>query len=555
MQNSPKKRRGRPTRIDVPVPFHDFLVTHVRTRSGPFSFHGHKVLIRIAEALAKPDIPRVDILKATQIGLTTLAGFGYGLWEAAANRRNVGYYLPTDKMARELAGERLRHAAGDKLAAEMTANIVEGIVRVAQARIYVRGLHTILGALSVPLDVSLYDEVDDLNREHFLWARQRLDGSSYAREIAFACGRFPGEGIDARFQEGTQEHRHLTCPACGLGDQVPELLFPDNVQRVQKQWQVVCTKCGAALDVEEHGRWVAHYPGRRDVGVSFRVSALSMPFMSLDRLMREWQATERERRLLAPFRCSKLALPDAADRQALTSEDLKSTLGCHVAAPPRLWSETVHEPTFVGIDTGDWCHLAAAVLRGTDKCTYVMFEKVRGEDLIERLKAIDERCRFAGLLIDQRPEGSLARAVCRAFPGVSYLQQFSSAEGVSAKVLAGESFPVLTFDREDTLSEWCDLVRHKPPRISFPWAVARQDGAYVAFLESDVACHILAGAQRIETTDTAGYTVHRFRSGSVENHYFMACVFAWRIAEHVRRRYVSPREIGLVGRRVTEELR
>jgi hypothetical protein len=134
---------------------------------------------------------------------------------------------------------------------------------------------------------------------------------------------------------------------------------------------------------------------------------------------------------------------------------------------------------------------------------------------------------------------------------VSYLQQFTTTEAETTKELAGESFRVLSFDREETLSAWCDLVRWKPPRILFPSAVARSEGSDVAFLESEVARHILAGAQRIETTDATGYTVYRFRSGSVENHYLMACVFAWRIAEHVRGRRVSPREIGLVGRRTT----
>jgi len=542
-----KRPRSRTSRRALPAApdagLREFLTSFIQTRTGPFSFEHHTALVGICDALADPDIPRIDVLKATQIGLTTLAGFGCGLWEAAVHRRNVGYFLPTNKMARELVGERLRHAAHEDLAERMRVNSSDGIVRAGEGRIYVRGLYSILSALSVPLDVNLYDEVDDLNREHFLWARQRLDGSAYAREIAFACGRHPGEGIDARFQEGTQHHWHLRCRACGKADQVPELLFPENVRRVEDMWRVVCVGCGAPLDVEADGRWVAHYPDRGST--SFRVSALAIPRMRLDRLMREWQAAQTDRRLLAPFRCSKLALPDAADRLALTAEDIGRAVGDYAPTVSA-------EHSYVGIDTGDWCHLAVAVIADADKICYVNFERMRGEALVERLKTLDRTFHFAGLLIDQRPEGSLARAVCRAFPGVSYLQQFASAEREDTKPLAGESFRVLSFEREETLGAWCDLVRRKPPRLIFPRTVDQTHES--SFLESDVARHILTGAQRAESTDRTGHTVYRFRGGAVENHYFMASVFAWRIAGHMCGRQVSAEDIALVGQRVTEEL-
>ena len=539
-------RRRKAAKNATPSGFLEFLAVSIRTRSGPFSFAGHRALEPIAATLADPTIPRIDILKATQIGMTTLAGFGYALWEAAANGHNVGYFLPTEKMAREMVGQRLRHATCGDLTAHLRVVMDEGIVVVSHpgtgdGRIYTRGLHSVLGAISVPLDVNLYDEVDDLDREHFLWARQRLDGSQYAREIAFACGRYPGEGMDARFLEGTQHHWHLRCPACGRDDQVPELLFPENVRRIDGAWRVVCVACGRPLDVEVDGRWVAHYPDRESR--SYRVSALVIPHVRLDRIMREWRAAEREQRLLAPFRSSKLALPDAADRQALTVEDLARAVGDPAAA------QVPATPAYVGIDTGDWCHLAVVMVGATDKLAYVYFERTSGEALVDRLRTLASRFSFAGILIDQRPEGAIARAVCRAFPSIAFLQQFGPTEAEKVKPLAGEAFHVLAFEREETLGAWCDLVRRMPPGILFPRAVENTD-----FLASDVVRHILAGAQRVEAADATGGTVLRFRSGAVENHWFMACVFAWRIMEHLCGRRIGPGDIGLVGERTMVEL-
>lgn len=521
------------------IPFPEFLTRHLRTRSGPFSFAGHRALEEVAAAIADPEIPRVDILKATQIGMTTLAGFGLGLWELTRGH-NAGYFLPTDAMSRELLGQRLRHAVSPELAEDLNIVVQDRIAALGDARLYVRGLHSMLGALSVPLDINLYDEVDDLNREHFLWARQRLDGSHYAREIAFACGRHPAEGIDARFQEGTQHHRHLTCPACGMADQIPELLFPDNLQPVDTVWRIVCIRCGAPLDTEDPAiaQWVPHYPDRRDVSVSFRISALSIPWVRLDRLAREWRSAERQPRLIAPFRCSKLALPDAADRQALTADDLARVTGAHRAAP----SPYFDGPAFIGIDTGDICHLAVAQVIRADTLRYVWFDAMPGEALPERVAQLVRAFDPGGILIDQRPEGALARTICRAHPGIAYLQRFATADAETITSQAEREYRVLSFDREETLAEWCDVVKRGPVHVLLPGIIGSE-----AFADSAPARHILAGAQRIEVSDRAGQTVYRFRSGALENHYFMAAVFAWRIAEHLHGRRFEAGDVGLIG--------
>ena len=177
---------------------------------------------------------------------------------------------------------------------------------------------------------------------------------------------------------------------------------------------------------------------------------------------------------------------------------------------------------------------------------YIRFEAVPSEELVRRVGVLVERFRANGILIDQRPDGELARALYREHRGITFLQRFSSSEGEKAKMQVNALYRVLSFDREETLGAWCDLVRRGPRHVTFPKSA---DG--VPFTESAPARHILTGACRIEAREGNGLTVHRFRSGSVENHWFMASVFAWRIAEHQRGRRVRVDEIRLVGERVT----
>ena len=64
-------------------------------------------------------------------------------------------------------------------------------------------------------------------------------------------------------------------------------------------------------------------PTHADVSASYRISRAECAVGAVDRLMREWSAAERDRRLLAPFRSSKPRVsPDAADHQALSASDL-----------------------------------------------------------------------------------------------------------------------------------------------------------------------------------------------------------------------------------------
>ena len=405
-----------------------------------------------------------------------------------------------------------------------------------------------LNAISIPLDLCLYDEVDDLDSNNLMWSRQRLDASQFGREVGFACGRHPGEGIDARFQRGTQHHWHLKYPSCGKDDQIPELLFPNNLANTNHSWHIVCVKCRTALDVQTTGRWIAHYSGRSSA--SFRLSALSVPALSLTHIMEEWKQVQENSRLLAPFRCSKLALADASDRQLLTAGDLTK---CAILNNTSL---TGFGCTYIGIDVGDTCHVACMTIDATDKINYVRFAAITGENLLSYLQHVANYAYIAGVLIDERPEGSLARNVCGAFRDCSYLQEFGRIESNRSKAIADEHFRIMVFNREETLAEWCDLLLKEPRSVLFPEQIpySGNKGDVVHFSDSIVARHILNGAQRTESRDTRGFTELRFRSGQLENHYLMAAVFAWRIARCLHGRSVLSDDINVIGDRSTHDL-
>jgi hypothetical protein len=514
----------------------EFITAHIRTDKGPHSWSGYRPLREICIELTD-DVPSVDVLKPVQVGVTTSLGFGYPLWQGYEQRRHGMYYLPTDKMVRDVMKSRFPEAIrGSDIARDVRNTESDGLILVGpeQRRIVWAGMREVRNVRQWPADYCVYDEVDDLNQENLLVAKGRLAASSYAHEVAFACGHYPGEGIHGRYLLGDQRQWVVSCTACRT-DHVLADEFPGCIQRAtgrnagSPEWRRVCVKCGAPVNEGRDGRFVALRPGvqgRR----SYRVSALDFGATHLGRLMADYADALADRRKLAVFRSERLAAPDAGDRAALTAEIVSR------ATRPRDGAIAV-PPRYIGIDVGDMCHAALAGVSG-DEVAYVGFARMRGEDVLGWLAAQDAAYRFDAVVIDQKPEGSLAREVCRRYPGRAWMQEFRrGAEAEDAKTLEGEQFPKLSMERELVIENFCDRVKaaaEGKPGATFPetW-----DG--VPYAQSAPARHIVTGSQREEKTDANGIPVLRFRSGRVENHWLMACVFAHAASQRIGSRGIS----------------
>lgn len=517
-----------------------FVGSRIATDRGAFGWIGYKPLREIARVAVLETSEKVAIEKPTQRGFTTW-GFGYSLWQAERNGRNSLYFLPTNDLAKDVARNRFAPAVGGGDLDEPMQGRTSGIVhRTPNGRtIYFLGLDTVRNAISRPADICVWDEVDDLDPENMELSRQRLDASPYAHELAFCCGRYPEEGIDAMYLAGDRRRWIVRCKACGA-EHIPEERFPANFGRTDAGWITICPACGRPMDFESCGQFVAEAPSVKG-RISFRVSALAFGCTNPDRIMAEWTDAQGDRRKIAAFRSSKLATPDGGDRQSLSASDVARVLApCPASGPLK----------YVGVDTGDWCHVAVCgASSGGPGYGFGEFWRVRGEELIACLQGIAGRHGIDGILVDQRPEGSLARAVCRAFPGVAWLQSFRRVDQKEdEKELAGEVFPTMIFEREEALEHFCDEV--KGGRIWFP-----ESWQETPFLKSEPCRHIITGSGKEEVRTAHDKTVLAFRGGSVANHWMMASVFATTIARRQMGREVAIHEVHVSERtRVTREL-
>ncbi|MBA7609612.1 hypothetical protein ES703_16803 [subsurface metagenome] len=500
----------------------EFLATYIQADKRPYSFEQHRPLLEIAQRL--PQLREVWVLKGAQVGLSTLA-VGWCLYLALTKGYSVGYALPTKVFARRFLKTRFKGViAGNALlkeAVRTTENV--GLMTVAAAgrdgrpgtsHLYMLGMENITDAISIPLDALAFDEVDVLNQENMAWADDRIAASDFRQKLYFSVGMNPGLGMDAGYQATSQRVWVVRCPACGKDGQVLEELFPECVRRVGGAWERTCVGCGKPLAVQESGRWLARHPDRDVEG--YRVPQLIIPGVSLDYIMGRWEQARRRRSLLAKFRSSTLALPDAGERQRITADILARVLDVYPVQVTAEWSVG-------GADVGDTCHVAFADFQGgqpdSQRLRFIRLETVPSDRMVPQLSDLITAMGCRCFVIDAKPFRTEARRLARLHPDVVVLQYFKGqAFGISTETHDGHTYRTVSEQREDSLDAYCDLFDPERRGVLFPRYLGGGD-----FLDSEVAAHHLKGSQKVETLDARlGKNVPRFRK-ALENHYLMAC--------------------------------
>lgn len=342
-KNAPKRRRT----------FREFLEAEIRTDHGKYSLSGHRALGQIIDELSdvillpRPEI-RLDILKAEQLGLTTI-GIGFSVWAASEHGMNVGYFLPTDNLAgrfgrtkinpaiRKSPGIKRRMRDADDRRGTNQSTLKEIFDAEGNSHfVYALGLKSIGNAVMIPLDAAIDDEVDLIPQENQEWSRGRLTHSPLKFRMGISVGMHPGEGIDLRYSEGCQYRWHIRCPGCRK-DFLPEEVFPECVFRAPERrggaWFLGCVKCGRPVDADADGHWFPHFPERRDDGlISYRISQLSVPAISLGWIMSRWEDAQKKSSLMRKFNCAVLARPDAGSLEPISEDVLERATGSHLLA-------------------------------------------------------------------------------------------------------------------------------------------------------------------------------------------------------------------------------
>ncbi|NHM25449.1 hypothetical protein G7K71_00140 [Desulfofundulus sp. TPOSR] len=334
--------------------FAEWMHKNVRLDDGrPWDMSRRRALVEIVGNMKHR---QMTILKGAQTGFSTLF-LGFAIYLLDQARRNVIYFLPTQKMSDRFSTTRMDAFVNrsEYLRSRLRGTDQTGLKEIDTHFLYFVGLQSVLGAISIPSDCNLYDEVDLIDQENLDWSLDRIAASDLALLRFFSVGMFPGIGIDERYQDGDRRRWHVRCRGCRR-EQVVEDEFPQNFIRHKGEVMLVCVKCGTPLDVNE-GRWIPEKPERTRDHVSYRVPQLIMPGLNLAFIWDRWQKAQNKPSKLAKFRCSVLARPDGGDMQPITDEVLQRVRQAGDYYWHDRWGDTI---TGIGIDMGDRAHIAVA---------------------------------------------------------------------------------------------------------------------------------------------------------------------------------------------------
>src|SRR5712691_3416976 len=330
----------------------DWAVKNIRLEGLPFRFAGHEYL----RALYADTAQHIVLSKAAQVGGTTWALLK--MIRACMNGLNGIYFFPTKTDVQYFSRTRVASLLADNPFLEklMADTDTVGLKKIGDAFLYFRGTQSKIGMKSVPSDMNVLDELDEMTPEAKKFVNERLAHSDYKRIIELSNPSLPEYGIDEVFQRSDQRHWQMKCPSCGawtslekefpvkLGQEV-RIILP----RPDGTFYRACPKCGAELDLAA-GEWVPDYPGRLIHG--YQISQLFSSKVDPGEILKEYRTTKFPDR----FYNLKIGIPWAdLDRRL----DVPSILSLCGEAP---MLEGSQGPCSMGVDTGKDLHVV--ILQG-----------------------------------------------------------------------------------------------------------------------------------------------------------------------------------------------
>ena len=445
------------------------------------------------------------VTKAAQVGGTTWAILRS--LHACLSGLNVMYFFPTRTDVLEFSKSRVGPLLADNpfLSRLMTDTDTAGLKRIGEAHLFLRGMKSTVGMKSVPADLLVFDELDEVTPEAKALAKERLAHSDYKRIIELSNPSLPSYGIDEAYQSSDQRHWTVKCPRCGAWTALDKV-FPRKLAaevrillpREDGTFFRACPDCSGELDLAS-GEWVADFP-QRDIH-GYRISQLISSKVDPGEILREYRTTRFPER----FYNLKIGIPWAdLDRRL----DMASVIEL---CTEQVMPERSDEPCTMGVDTGRELH--AVVLRDDERDSERQHLVHLGvcQDFGE-LDALMKRFHVTCCVIDGTPETHATRAFAGRHSGRVFLCFFNEHQRGALKWDSARH--TIQVNRTEALDASRAAVRER--RLVLP----RRAGLVDSF-----ARHMTADAKVLQEDEQTGSRRFRYvRTG--ENHFSMALTYA-----------------------------
>lgn len=389
---------------------------------------------------------RMVVQKAGQVGVSEYL-ISYALHACDQRNATVMYIFPNDGLVSDFSTTRLGPAI--EASEYLTGRVVDGIggdkrgsdrktlKRIGDRFLYLRGATVKPDGKapqlkSVPADVLIFDELDEIDPRAPAIARKRLGHSSTAEERMVSTPMYPGRGVHAEYMQSDMRRWLVPCPHCGhkqaltIHQCVTEW---DELER-PAEWHgksdgrawLACDRCKGELNRLAAGEWVAEQPGIDLVG--YHIPKFVSPFVSVEEIVANLSTTDETKRREA-FN-QDLGEPYTPRGGSLTDVILDSCRGDYAHGVD------ASAPCFMGVDVGRVLHVVVRAKADSEGKRRQLFagEVPSFDELGRLIRLYNPRA----VVIDALPETKSARQLQSEFRrGLIWLAYYTAAKEGSKK--------------------------------------------------------------------------------------------------------------------------
>ena len=449
---------------------------------GPWRFKYHPWLRGMHDAPEELIVGQ----KAAQLGYTELM-LNLCFYYMDVKASNVLYVLPAKiPDAADFSASRFDPAV--ELSPHLqglfdTRNV--GHKRAGAGNLFIRGSRAKSALKSVPINLLILDELDEMEQSNIPLALQRTAGQLEHKTCMISTPTIENFGINYYYRLSTQDHFFFPCPHCG---RQTELTFPDAFElcgdgahdpRVAESY-VKCPLCNHKLDhATKHiafgkGDWVPEWTGRLSRG--FIVNHLYSSTVKPKDIAEHYFKAQGDETEAQEFNNSRLGLVYEAKGARITDSEITSCIGQHLTTDTRRDGLVT-----AGIDVGKRFHITilrwkvpaeAGGPNGHQHCRprLVYYDAVES---IDEVKKLLKDWRVFKFVIDAQPEKRLSLALCNEFYGMGRMCYYvNGIVGKTFKQGKDLTEPTLNVDR----TAWLDLTlgRFKAKHIQLPQNISSE---------------------------------------------------------------------------------
>ena len=389
-------------------PFHEWVMSAILDGK-PFAYDRHEYLIEPYRDTHRAQTFR----KATQLGLTSNAMLRAIHGARYRGFKGILYLFPSRADVIDFSKGRVSPLIEDNpdtIGQWIRDTDSAGIKQIWTAFIYFRGMRSVTGLKSVPVDFLIMDELDEAPQTAIDIAMKRLSHSEYKEILSLSNPTLPDYGIDAAFQLTDQRYWLLKCPKCNhytcMEDTFPDCLITINEDQVIRG----CEKCKSELN-PSIGEWVAKKPAIKHKR-GYQFSQLWSYFVEPFDILHDFRTTKH----IQQFWNLTIGVGYIEAENRLSVEEVLALCGSDgiVSADPG--------PCFMGIDQGNDLHVVIG-RRYPPKAGKLVHLAVYKE--WEELDRLMTNFNISRCVVDALPEQRNAKKFAKRFEGRVFLNFYN----------------------------------------------------------------------------------------------------------------------------------